>query len=784
MFILENILKQFIEVPENLYDITNQQIIEVDDYLKLNTSTKLVVGYVETCIKHPNADSLSLTTVNIGSEVLNIVCGAPNVRAGQYVIVAQVGSILPGNFEIKAAMVRGEQSNGMICSLNELGFDEKYIPEIYKNGIFYFLNEVKVGDHALKALGLDGNKILLGLTPNRGDLLSHLGFAYDLGSMLNKPVSLPKTTFKEIDKPNDISVRIDTDSCLLYDLRLMDVVVKESPWWLKNALIESDIRPINNVVDITNYILITYGTPLHAFDTNKVQSKSVVVRDAKKGEKVVTLDDIERTLETTDIVITDGNRPIALGGVMGLAATGVDETTTSIMLEAAQFDPQTIAKTSKRLSLRSDSSLRFERGIDQVRVHQGLEAATELLVQLADAKVYQGVQSSLNVIIENPWVNVSLDNVNNLLGTSLNEKDLLAIFKQLNYEVKESNHTFIVQAPGYRKDIVIETDVIEEVLRVYGYHKIEGKRLQPKSLGQLTYKQKTIRSLKQLLTGLGLNEVINYSLVSGNDIESFPLIGQSVQVLMPLSDDRNTLRQSLIPGLLKNLNYHVARQMSNLSIFEIGHVFAHGIEKNHLAILINDKYIDSNYLNRDLKADFFTLKGILQNISTQLNVALDVKQSNRISALHPGVQGDVYLGNEVIGIIGQTHPLTNQTYDVKDAYVLELDLTKLTSQQDLMVFESISKYPSITRDISFVVSKTYPVSDILALIKQTARKLLTNIEVFDVYAGANIEAGYHSLAISMTFNNKEKTLEKLDVEKALKSIQNRLEFNFKAVFRA
>ena len=784
MFILENILKQFIDVPDNLYDITNQQIIEVDDYLSLNTSTKLIVGYVETCIKHPNADSLSLTTVNIGREVLKIVCGAPNVRAGQFVIVAQVGSVLPGNFEIKKAMVRGEESNGMICSLNELGFDEKYIPKMYKNGIYYFLNEVQVGDDALKALGLDGHKILLGLTPNRGDLLSHLGFAYDLGSMLNKPVRIPKTTFKEISKPNDVTVGIDTDKCLLYDLRLMDVVVKESPWWLKNALIESDIRPINNVVDITNYILITYGTPLHAFDTFKVQSKSVVVRQAIRGEKVVTLDDVERTLETNDIVITDGKKPIALGGVMGLASTGVDESTTSIMLEAAQFDPQTIAKTSKRLSLRSDSSLRFERGIDQMRVRQGLEAATELLVQLADAKVYQGIQSDLKVEVENPWVQVSLVEVNNLLGTALNENDLTAIFKQLNYQVKKSNNEFNVQAPGYRKDILIAADVIEEVLRVYGYHKIVGKRLQPKSLGQLTYKQKTIRSLKQMLAGLGLNEVINYSLVSSNDIESFPLIGESVQVLMPLSDDRNTLRQSLIPGLLKNLNYHVARQMTNLSIFEIGHVFAQGIEKNHLAILINDKFIESNYLNRDLKADFFTLKGILQNISTLLNVVLEVKQTTRVAGLHPGVQGDIYLGSEVIGVIGQTHPLTNQAYDIKDAYVMELDLTNITQEQALMVFESISKYPSITRDISFVVSKTYPVSDILALIKQTARKLLTNVEVFDVYAGANIESGYHSLAISMTFNNKEKTLEKIDVEKALKSIQNRLEFNFKAVFRA
>src|SRR5690554_1437130 len=542
MYILENILKQFIELPDNLYEVTNQQIIEVDDYLALNQSTKLVVGYVETCVKHPNADKLNLTTVNIGHEILNIVCGAANVAAGQHVIVAQVGAVLPGNFEIKAAKVRGEQSNGMICSLTELGFDEKYISSDYKDGIFYFKTSVKPGDDALKSLGLEGKKLLLGLTPNRGDLLSHLGFAYDLGAMLNKKIQVPKTSFKTVDAQNDIQIKIDTDGCLRYDLRVMDVVVKESPWWLKNALIQSDIRPINNVVDITNYILMTYGTPLHAFDANKVNSKNILVRQAKKGETVVTLDEVKRVLEVDDIVITDGKNPIALGGVMGLLNTGVDNDTTTILLEAAQFNPQAIAKTSKRLDLRSDSSLRFERGIDQERVRLGLEAATQMLVDLADAKVYSAIASKLKVKEENPWVEIELQYINGLLGTSLNEKELLQILDQLNYNVKEVSTSLLVQAPSYRKDILIQADVTEEILRVYGYHKIEGKRLQPSSLGQLTPVQKNIRSLKNTLVGLGFNEVVNYSLGQEDDTSKFPKIGKSVRILTPLSDDRKYLR--------------------------------------------------------------------------------------------------------------------------------------------------------------------------------------------------------------------------------------------------
>lgn len=783
MFILDNILKQFIKVPDNLYEVTNQQIIEVDSYEKLNSSTNLVVGLVKTKVKHPNADTLSLTTVDVGDEVLDIVCGAPNVEAGQFVIVAKVGAVLPGDFEIKSAKVRGELSNGMICSLKELGFDEKYIPEKYKEGIFYFESKVQPGEDALKVLGLNGHKLLLDLTPNRGDLLSHLGFAYDLAAMLNQKVNLPKPTFKETAINNDWTVDITTNNCLMYDLRVMDVVVKESPWWLKNALIQSDIRPINNVVDITNYILMAYGTPLHAFDANKVNSKNILVRQAKKGENVVTLDEEKRVLQVDDIVITDGKNPIALGGVMGLLNTGVDNDTTTILLEAAQFNPQAIAKTSKRLDLRSDSSLRFERGIDQERVRLGLEAATQMLVDLADAKVYSGIASKHIVKEENPWVEIELQYINGLLGTSLNEKELLQILDQLNYNVKEASTSLLVQAPSYRKDILIQADVTEEILRVYGYHKIEGKRLQPSSLGQLTPVQKNIRSLKNTLVGLGFNEVVNYSLGQEDDTSKFPKIGKSVRILTPLSDDRKYLRQSLIPGLLNNLNYHLSRQMQDLSLFEIGHVFAEGVEQNHLAVLLNGKYIDSSYLKQDIKVDFYTLKGVLNQISALLHVDFEVKQTSRIEALHPGMQADIYVGDKLIGIMGKAHPLTDQAFDIKDAYVLELDLTHIIDQKNMVVFEPISKYPSVQRDISFIVSKAHPVGDILKIIYQTARKLLTHVEVFDVYEDETMADGYHSLAISMTLNNKDKTLEKQDVEKALRSIQNRLEFNFKAVFR-
>lgn len=782
MNILDSILKKFIEVPTNLDEITNKQIIEVDEFGKVNSTNNLVVGHVLTCIDHPNSDHLHITTVDVGTEVLQIVCGASNIAQGQYVIVALVGAVLPGNFEIKKATVRGIESNGMICSLSELGFDEKHIPEQYSKGIYPFNYEIKPGTNALEVLGLEGNKLVLGMTTNRGDLLSHLGFAYDLASLTNKEVKLAKPTYKTIEKKNDIVVKIETQNAYKYDAAVLEVKVKESPWWLKNALIQSDIRPINNIVDITNYILITYGTPLHAFDYNKVNSKEIVVRDAKDGEKVITLDEIERTLSSEDVVITNGKEAIAVAGVMGLDNTVIDENTSKMILEAALFSPKAVQKTSKRLGLKSDSSLRFERGIDQDRVRIGMEAAIDLLVELADAKVYEGIISVEHKKPVNPFIETTIETLNKKIGLSLTKEEVISYFKRLNYEVKDGNKLSL-KAPEYRKDILIEADLVEELARIYGYDNVMNQRLSLSNLGGLTYKQKMVRKLRHLLANNGLHEAINYSLVDREEIPLFKQIGEKVELLMPMSEDRAALRQSLVPGLVRNISYHHARQINDVSFFEIGKVFAKDVELEHLAIALDGKLVDSTYLKNDLKANYYVLKGLLDLIGDNLGYKFEVKKSNDIEALHPGVQGVIVLNQKEVGYIGKLHPTYESKNDVKDIFVLELDLSILNKTYEPIVFESISKYPSITRDLSFIISKEHAINDVLALIYQTARKLITKIELFDVYQGDKVEEGFQSLAVSITFNNKEKTLEKEDVEKAMKSIKNRLGFTFKAVVR-
>lgn len=782
MNIIENVLKKFIKVPNNLLEITNKQIIEVDEYELLNSSTNLTTGYVLSCENHPNSDHLHVTLVDIGTETLQIVCGAPNIAKGQYVIVAKIGAILPGNFEIKKAVVRGVESSGMICSLKELGFDEKNIPSDVSSGIYYFPKRVKLGYDPLKLLGLDGKKLVLGMTTNRGDLLSHLGFAYDLGAMLNKKVNIPKTTFKESAIKNELKVQIDYDKCIKYDARVIEVKINESPWWLKSALIQSGIRPINNVVDITNYILITYGTPLHAFDYHKVNSDKIVVRSALKDEVVYTLDEQERKLDTTDIVITNGKEPIALGGVMGLANSSIDEHTHKIILEAALFDKETILATSSRLGLKSDSSLRFERGVDQNRVRLGLEAATNLLTKLASGVVYEGISSVEKSREENPKILLDLKKVNLKLGLTLTHKDLIKLLTRLNYEVKGTKK-LVVKAPSYRKDILIEADLIEEIARIYGYDLIPNHKLLISNQGKLTHKQLMLRNLKHTMVGLGFNEVINYSLLSENDIYPFPQIGEPIQLLMPMSEDRMVLRQSLIPGLLQTIKYHLSRQMNDLALFEIGHVFAKGIEKNHLAFAIEGKVIDSTWIKNDFSSSYYVIKGMLDKIAAGMGLVLNYKKTEAIDALHPGVSSAVYQNNQFIGYIGKIHPNMQKLYDIKDAYVCEIDLSFLNDDKKVVSMESVSKFPSISRDISFVIKKDVLIDDVLALIKQTARKLIVDVTLFDVYEGSNLESGYQSLAVSITFNDKDKTLEKNDVEKALKSIKNRLEFTYKTVFR-
>lgn len=785
MKILESLLKNWVLVPTNILELTNQKIIEVESFQMMNEATKLVTGKVLTCEDHPNSDHLHVTTVDLGDRIEQIVCGAPNVAKDQYVIVAQVGSVLPGNFQIKASKIRGVDSNGMICSLNELGLDESVIPEEFKEGIYYFDSPKDLGKPALAELALEGFVMELKLTPNRADLLSHIGFAYDLASMTNQEVKMPIYNIKESNKKNPVQVKIDTDGCGRYYARHFEnIQVKESPWWLKNALIASDINPINNVVDISNYVLIEYGTPLHMFDYNKMNSDEIIVRNAKPQEKVVTLDGMVRELETSDVVITNAKEAIAIGGVMGLENTMIDEKTTSVVLEAAYFEPKRIQKTVKRLGLRSESSLRFERGVDQERVLLGLHRATELMIELASATVSKGITEVIHHTNQNPVVTVSKTYFNEALGVNIPEETLISYFKQYHYHYELTKSGYKLQAPSYRNDLLIEADFLEEIARIYGLDNIPMIKIDKPLPGKLTFKQRRLRHLRHHLSNLGLYEVITYSLLASEDVHRFGNLGEPVSILMPLSEDKKTLRQSLVHGLLETISFNQSRRVNNVSIFEIGNCFAEGVEELHLGIAMSGTWHENPWKKEKMVPDFYVLKGLVQSIFNPLGIELKFEATKRTEAFHPYKQADIIYQKQVIGQIAELHPSLEKNLGIDHTIIFEINLALLLEEKQDVNYQIVSKFPTVSRDLAIVVNEEISASDLVELIKQTVRKNLVSIDIFDIYQGSHIETGKKSMAFSLVFNDPEKTLSADEVDQLMKKITNRLTFTHKAVIRS
>lgn len=782
MIIHSKILNNFIKNTNNLKEVTSDHITEVDHYENLQNDL-IVTGKVIKTEMIANTDHLKLTQVDVGKKKLQIVCGAANVEKGDYVIVAKIGAVLPGNFEIKPVVLRGHESNGMICSLDELGVNIKDLEGIDTEGIYQFPNEVELGVGALPLIGMERELLTLEITPNRGDLLSHLGFANDFAAMTNQKVEVNKPIFKEIDKKNPIEIQLDTNNVVQYHTRVIKVNIGPSPLWLQNYLIDLGIRPINNVVDITNYVLFELGTPLHAFDRSKVGTDKIVVRQARNNEEVKALDEEEYNLNKDDLVITNGNEPIAIGGVMGLLNTSTDYNTKEIILEAAQFNPTAIRETSNRLSLSSDSSYRFERGIDYDRVILGLNRATELIVKYAGGRVYDGIKGEYNESYEHQVILINNDDVNNLLGTSFTLADIKNILSKYQFEVKVEKNNLAVKVPASRLDIEIKEDLIEEIVRAYGLNNIDNEPLLLEQQGELGTELKLIRVVKSHLASVGFNEVITYSLI-GEEVTRFDDKAKPLKLLMPMSEHKKYLRTELLNGLLDTLVYNNARNYEkDYSLFEIGKVFSGSEERNHLGLLITNNIVNNEWQNKFIKADFYLLKGILEQTIELIGEKLELRPAES-KGLHPGMTAKVYLDDQEIGIIGRLHPAIEQELKLDATYLADIDLTTIiTNPKEDIQFSSITKYPSVSRDIAVIVKKDVLMSDIIKIIKQTGRKYLTNCELFDIYQGDNINEDEHSLAFSLVFNDSEKTMDKNEIDKIIKSITNRLKHEFSATLR-
>ena len=773
MLVSYNWLKQYTNVEDNanaLAEKITRGGIEVEgvEYLAEEISN-VVVGYVVSKEKHPDAEKLNVCQVNVGEEEnLQIVCGAPNVDAGQYVIVAKVGAKLPG-IKIKKAKLRGVESQGMICSLAELGLSKSVVPKNYQEGIYVFETEQELGSDVVEVLGLNDYILDLSITPNRADALSMRGLTYELGALYNNKVNFNDVEKEENYEATSLQVAIESDSCRNYVGQIVkNVEVKSSPLWLQTRLMNSGIRPINNIVDITNYVLLEFGQPMHAFDKDLVGDK-IVVRDAKEGEVLETLDGEERKLQTTDLVITDGTRAIALGGVMGGKNTEVSEETKNIILESAYFNPTSVRRTSAAHGLRSDSSARFEKGIDPNMQKAALARALELILELCPNAV---VESSVGVVNkeEEKVVEITTSYINNYLGITLSTEEIVAILEGLSFTVEVTGENLVVKVPTRRPDISIKQDLVEEVIRIYGYDNLASTlpKFSKTTKGGLTYSQRMVRDLRAVYASLGFNDTINYSLVSEEEATEYTLEDHhKVRLLMPMTETHSTLRQSLVPGLLNTVQYNVARKQKDLKLLEIGRVFFGSGDDNiqpketlYLSAALTGEERATKWLKESSALDFFAAKGYLEVVFERLGLDEKVTyKKSTLEGMHPGRFAEVYLGEKRIGFIGEVHPQVADKLGLNKTYVFEINLDEVISESKVRPkYEEVTKYPEITRDIAMLVDVKDEYQNIYNVVESVNSKLISKVELFDLYVGAELLAGKKSLALTITYSDKQKTL--------------------------
>ncbi len=750
-----------------------------------NHIDNLVIGYVKECVDHPDSDHLHVCQVDIGDKVTQIVCGAPNIRKGLKVLVALPGCKLPEDFEIKAGRIRGQESNGMICALYELGLEKK-TDEAYARGIAEIHTDLPAGSDANIYLGSDDTLYEVDIHKHRNnDCYYHIGFAYEIASILNRKVKLPQSKHAEINEnvQDNVKIEIDTKKCPFYTAKMVrDVKIKESPEFIKKRLISAGMRPINNVVDISNYVMLEYGQPLHFFDKDKVGG-NILVRDAHDGEEIVTLDGNKRALTCQDIVITDGVKPICIAGVMGGENTEVDENTKNILIESAIFDGVSIRNTSSRLDLRSEASIRYGKGLNYEYTLEAIERACHLLEKYADAKILKGLIKIDNLDKKEKSVSFKTQEVSTLLGLTLSDSDVETELKRLDFPYTLNNGVFHVQIPNRRLDIDENVnDIAEEIGRLYGYHNLKSTLPRvPVKKGEYIGDVKMRKEISKRLRSLGLNETKTYTLTSPEMAERFRYEAKNqITLPNPMTIDKSVVRTSLLPSLISVYDYNKARNIQDVFLYEISKTYdVEYKEDTKVAILIKGNYISSEWQGIKVKGDFYCLKGILQNLLDYLgfkNRYTFVKAE--IADLHTGISAKILLDREEIGVIGRVHP----SFKKDEIYLAEISMTKLYNKQiKPLKFKEANKFPEMTKDLAFVVDNDTQSQTIKDQIKRSGGKLLDSVHEFDVYN--NVEQGKKSIAYSLTFKDTTKTLVEEEVMQVFNKIISDVESKLNAKLR-
>lgn len=797
-------LSKYLELdlePKDLAEKIERTAVEVDSVTRLDYKLKkIVVGHTLEVTEHPDSDHLHICQVDVGEEEpIQIVCGAPNIAADQDIIVALHGSRIKDNVKIKRSKMRGVPSNGMICALQEIGYPDNVVPKDYADGIYVFPadSHVKPGDSVMEALGMDDDVIDTSVTPNRGDMFSMNGNAHEIAAILDQKANFEVLKVQDEQKSADtladqIKVEIDEqDVAPVYKLMAIEnVKIAPSPFWLQTTLMKAGIRPINNVVDVTNYIMLKYGQPLHAYDLDQLKGQTISVAPAGENVKFTTLDDEKRDLRPEDLVITADGTPIAMAGVMGGMATEVSDQTQNIVIEAAIFDPIKIRKTARYHNLHSEAAMRFERGIDYSSLDDALNEAASLVADFGQGKVMSGVVVGNDTKLNPESITIALARINKILGTSLTSEEVVAIFDRLGFstELDATKQTFKVTVPVRRWDIHIEADLLEEVARIFGYDNLPVTLpTGDPTIGQLTTEQKLMRASRTVMEGLGLTQAMSYGLTTIAKSQQFVKGDHElVKVDWPMTKDREALRMNLISGLLDDIAYNKARSVENVALYEQGRVFygngqAQPEEIEHIAGAITGSMQAKSWNEKEKPVTFFDVKGIVEQYLKNVAVAGEVSYvaDHDRQGMHPGRTADVLLDGDVIGFIGQIHPTTAEEFKIKETYVFELNLTKIIhAEKKLQHYDVISKYPAITRDIAILVNKEVSNTEVLNVINETKQKNLIKVELFDVYEGKNLEKGMKSLAYQFTYQDTNDTLQEDAINdefsKVIKNLEEKL----------
>lgn len=745
----------------------------------------LVVGEVLECVDHPDSDHLHVCKVNDGKTVRQIVCGASNVREGIKVIVALPGCILPGDFQIKEGKIRGVESNGMICALFELGLEEKN-DETYAAGITELPDTSKIGEDPLKVLGLDDTIYDLDNHKRRNnDCYYHIGFAYEVATVLNKRVHLPESDYHEIDESikDKFSLDVETKKCPYYIAKMVkNVKIGESPEFIKNRLKSAGMRSINNIVDISNYVMLEYGQPLHFFDYDKL-GQHVLVRDAVDGEEIITLDGKNRKLTENDIVITDGEKPVCIAGVMGGENTEVDESTTTVLIESAIFDAVSIRLTAQRLDLKSEASIRYGKGLNFEYTDEAIKRACFLLEKYASGEVLKDEIKHDVIDKSEKRVDFTKNDINKMLGIELTDEDVKTELTRLDFGYTYENGIFHVVIPRRRLDVEANiNDIAEEIGRFYGYENLVSKVPRvPIRLGRYADDVRLRKMVSTRLRASGLNEAKTYTLTSPEMAKMFKYDNlENVILPNPMSVDKSVVRTSILPSLINVFDYNKARKVSDILIYEIAKTYDINYnETTKAAILMSGNYLANGVLGVNVKVDFFVLKGIVENLLDYLGFKnrYSFVQANDLPDMHPNMSARIMLDRNEIGIIGRVHPSIKKD----EIYVCELNLNSLLSRVKPIKYKTASKYPSIEKDFAFIVNNDVTNAEMKEAIKKSAGRILDSVNIFDIYE--NIEEGKKSMAYKLVFKDETRTLSDEEVMVVFNKVIKDIETKFDAKLR-